>query len=109
MAPFVIQPAQASEDFWTTKAPLPTARTLSRVSLVNNKIYAPLAATPDRLNVTEEYNPTTNTWTTKADMPTPRFSFAIAVYHNKIYCIGGLIANSNSMRGSSVTGAIGGL
>ena len=68
--------------------------------------FMPLVGYPDRLNVTEEYNPTTNTWTTKAEMPTPRFSFAIAVYHNKIYCIGGLIANSNPMRGSSVTGAI---
>ena len=105
MAPFVIQPAQASEDFWTTKAPMHTARTLLGVAAVNDKIYA-IGGYPGRLNVTEEYNPTTNTWTTKAAMPTPRFSFAITVYHNKIYCIGGLIANSNPMLGSSVTGAI---
>ncbi len=105
MIPFVIQPAQASEDFWTTKAPMPTARTLLGVAVVNDKIYA-IGGYLHRLNVTEEYNPTTNSWTTKAAMPTPRFSFAIAVYHNKIYCIGGLIANSNPMLGSSVTGAI---
>ena len=40
MIPFVIQPAQASEDFWTTKAPMPTARTLLGVAVVNDKIYA---------------------------------------------------------------------
>ena len=94
-----------AENTWTAKAPMPTARTLLGVAVVNDKIYA-IGGYPNRLNVTEEYNPTTNTWTTKADMPTPRFSFAIAVYHNKIYCIGGLIADSNPMLGSSVTGAI---
>ena len=105
LIPFVIQSAQASEDSWTTKAPMPTARTLLGAAVVNDKIYA-IGGYPNRLNVTEEYNPTTNTWTTKTAMPTPRFSFAIAVYHNKIYCIGGLIANSNPMLSSSVTGAI---
>jgi N-acetylneuraminic acid mutarotase len=94
-----------AENTWTTKAPMPTARTLLGVAVVNDKIYA-IGGCTHRLNVTEEYNPTTNTWTTKAAMPTPRFSFAIAVYHNKIYCIGGLIANSNPMLSSSVTGAI---
>lgn len=50
MIPFVIQPAQASVDYWTTKAPMLTARTLLEVAVVNDKIM-PLAATPTALTL----------------------------------------------------------
>ena len=40
MIPFIIELAQASMDFWTPKAPLPTARTLLEVAVVNDKISA---------------------------------------------------------------------
>jgi len=94
------QPANS----WISKEPLPTPRTDLGVAVVNNKIYA-IGGYPD-LNVTEEYDPATDTWTTKADMPTARFNFAITVYENKIYCIGGLIASRDFYGNSSITGAI---
>ena len=83
-----IQPVNATEDSWTTKAPMQTARSFFEVATVNGKIYA---FGGDGTNTTEEYDPETNTWTTKASMPTARSGFAVAVFQNKIYVIGGEI------------------
>ena len=89
----------ASENTWTTKAPMPTARGGLGVAVVDGKIYAIGGDTQKviggvsqgggLIGANEVYDPTTNTWTTKASMPTPRAYFAIAVYQNKIFCIGG--------------------
>ena len=86
----------AAEDSWTTKAPMPTARSQLGVAVVNGKIYAigganNSASGPNVLNVNEEYDPAKNVWTTKTPMPTARHSFGIAVCQNKIYCIGGSV------------------
>ena len=79
-----------AEDSWTTKEPMPTARTGIGVAVVNGKIYAIGGANQEGFSATtEEYDPATNTWTFKAPMPTARSAFGIAVYQNKIYCIGG--------------------
>ena len=85
-----------SDDSWTAKASMPTARAQLGVAVVDGKIYAigggnNTVAGPNVLNVNEEYDPATNTWTTKQPMPTARYSFGIAVYENKIYCIGGSV------------------
>ncbi|TSA57393.1 kelch-like protein [bacterium] len=81
-----IQPVNAAEDSWTTKAPMQTARSFFEVAAVNRKIYA---FGGGGANTTEEYDPETNTWTTKASMLTARSGFAVAVFQNKIYVIGG--------------------
>ncbi len=88
----------SSSDTWETMASMPTARANLGIAVANGKIYAiggsardPVTGSPVLLNVTEEYDPATNTWTTKASMPTARHSFGIAVYQNKIYCIGGSV------------------
>ena len=79
-----------AEDSWTTKEPIPTARTGIGVAVVNGKIYAIGGANQEGFSATtEEYDPATNTWTFKAPMLTARSAFGIAVYQNKIYCIGG--------------------
>lgn len=88
---FKVQPASATEDSWVAKQPMPTARSGLGVAVVNGKIYA--IGGDGGSNVTEEYNPVTNTWTTKKPMPTGRSRFGIAVYQNKIYVIGGATAN----------------
>jgi N-acetylneuraminic acid mutarotase len=94
----------ASQNSWTTKAPMQVARYGLGVAVVNGKIYAiggstrsgggriqnvPIPVTGGTVGTNEEYDPETDTWTTKAPMPTPRIDFAIAVCNNKIYCIGG--------------------
>jgi N-acetylneuraminic acid mutarotase len=91
------RPVRAAENFWATKASMPTARAQFGVAVVNGKIYAiggennSATGGPNVLNVNEEYDPAANTWTTKKPMPTTRHSFGIAVYQNKIYCIGGSV------------------
>jgi len=86
-----IRPVKATEDSWTTKEPMPTARYRFGIAAVNGKIYAIGGqASGVTLGTNEEYDPATDTWTTKTPMPTPRYYFAVAVYQNKIYTFGGL-------------------
>jgi len=71
---------------WTRKADMPTARHAFSTSVVNGKIYA----VGGSLNVSFEYNPTTDAWTEKADMPAPqRLWLSTSVVNGKIYAIGG--------------------
>ena len=92
---FLVQLAKASEDSWTTKAEMPTARQGLGAATVNGRIYAIGGYLPSA-NINEEYNPLTDTWTTKASMPTLRTygRSAIAVLGEKIYVIGGYPAQS---------------
>jgi len=106
---FFIPLAYATEDYWTSKAPMQAARSGLGVAAVNGKIYAiggsnasgfapsmpgsSVLGNEDNVAANEEYDPATDTWTYKASMPTPRIHFAIAVYQNKIYCIGGYTEN----------------
>jgi N-acetylneuraminic acid mutarotase len=85
----------ATENSWTIKKSMPTARGGLGVAVVNGKIYAIGGSNDDtHLDTTEEYNPATDTWTSKSPMPTARSGFAVAVYQNKIYCIGGTTGDS---------------
>jgi len=102
----------ATEDSWTTKAPMQQARSGLGVAAVNGKIYAIGGTTSSgfapsipgsavlgnrdiggHVGTNEEYDPETDTWTYKQSMPTPRIVFATAVYQNRIYCIGGKTGN----------------
>ena len=90
--------ANLSENTWTTKAPIPTARFNFGTAVVNGVIYA-IGGSVMQNNgnhyftnttyVNEAYDPATDTWTEKAPLPTPLGSFALAVYEGKIYCFGG--------------------
>jgi N-acetylneuraminic acid mutarotase len=85
-----VNAANAAENSWETMAPMPTARCVLRIGVVNGKIYAIGGQTSSgSSDVNEMYDPATNTWVTKKPMPTPQSGFAIAVVRNKIYCIGG--------------------
>ncbi|NLB76596.1 MAG: hypothetical protein GX799_09055 [Crenarchaeota archaeon] len=88
---------------WSSKEPMPTAKTFLGAAEVNEKIYT-IGGFSD-LNNNEEYDPITDTWTIKAAMPTSRFGFATVVFQNKIYCIGGLTGRGAPFA-SSITGAI---
>ena len=77
---------------WETKASMPAGgRSELAVNAVNGKIYAIggffLGIFWIPSNLTEVYDPVTDTWTTKAEMPTAVYSCTSAVVDNKIYLI----------------------
>ncbi|MHC4533995.1 MAG: Kelch repeat-containing protein [Planctomycetota bacterium] len=78
-----------SQEGWTRKADMPTARHSFAASVVNGKIYAIGGRAGGPISTVEEYDPATNTWTRKADMPTRRYNAATCVVNGKIYAIGG--------------------
>ena len=82
-------------DSWETKAPMPTTRYGLQANVIDGKIYAMggekwnevTIKAPETLNVTEVYDPSSDTWTTKSPMPNPA-GYVSAVVNNKIYVIG---------------------
>ncbi len=82
---------KADENYWVSKAELPTARYSLSVVAVNGKLYAIGGYLVSANHTNEEYDPLTNTWTTKAPIPTPREYglSAVAVWQNQIYVLGG--------------------
>jgi N-acetylneuraminic acid mutarotase len=87
---FLICPAKAAEDSWTTLESMSTARHWLGVAVVDGKIYAMGGYVNGRFsNLNEMYDPKTNTWVTKTPLPKPRSGFGIAVYQNKIFIFGG--------------------
>ena len=85
-----VSSAEATENFWVSKKPMPTARMDLGVAFVSGKIYA-IGGSDNSgyLDTNEMYDPKTDTWTTMKPMPTPRCDFGITVYQGKIYVIGG--------------------
>jgi N-acetylneuraminic acid mutarotase len=82
-------------DTWETMVSMPTPRADLCASVVNGSIYLIggkeywEGSLNHELNVTEVYDPTTDTWTTAASMPIPVFGYASAVVDGKIYVMGG--------------------
>ena len=83
-APFFITIKQVSavtQNSWTSRMSMPTARTDLGTAVVKGKIFAIGGGNHDgNLSTNEMYDPVKDTWTTKASMPTSRSSFGIAVY-----------------------------
>jgi N-acetylneuraminic acid mutarotase len=96
----------ASENEWTTKNPMPTARGGFGVAVANGKIYA-IGGLNNNTNlaVNQEYDPAANSWRTKTPMPTPRSGCAVASYQGKIYVIGGTVGVTTDLV-SEFTGAV---
>jgi N-acetylneuraminic acid mutarotase len=101
LSTFSLPLVSATEDFWITMEPMPTARNGFGVAVVAGKIYVIGGSNGSLLGTNEMYDPVTDTWITKTSMPTPRIGFGIAVYQNKIYVIGGQIG----LLPQAVTGA----
>ncbi|MCK4457124.1 MAG: PQQ-binding-like beta-propeller repeat protein [Thermoplasmata archaeon] len=83
---------------WNSRTSMSTPRAAFGVAVVDGKIFAiggyyymPMSF-PRSLNVTEVYDPVTDTWTTKSPMPTNRSFLAVAALDRKIYAIGGVDA-----------------
>jgi N-acetylneuraminic acid mutarotase len=91
----VSQVYDPATDSWETKAPMPTGRYGLQANVVDGKIYLIGGVNPNLgynkgvqpLNVTEVYDPSSNTWSTKAPMPNTN-GYVSAVINNKIYIIG---------------------
>jgi hypothetical protein len=81
-------------DSWETKTAMPTARYGLQANVIDGKIYL-MGGVEERgynqgvqlLNITEVYDPSTDSWTTKSPMPNPE-GYVSAVVNNKIYIIG---------------------
>jgi N-acetylneuraminic acid mutarotase len=90
---------------WTTKTPMPGARSFLSSAVVNNVIYVfggdnavssnPSANTFAPVVTVQAYDPVANTWTTKASMTIARERFAIAESGGVIYVLGGLIPSGS--------------
>jgi N-acetylneuraminic acid mutarotase len=101
-----VKAAEATENTWTSRAPMPGAVIDAMAVVLNGRIYVVgrkfttaqggwvvLGST-----VTYEYDPATDVWVTKKPMPTQRSDFAVAACQNKIYVIGGETgSNENGM------------
>ncbi|MCW4019064.1 MAG: hypothetical protein NWF00_10375 [Candidatus Bathyarchaeota archaeon] len=97
-----------SADTWNqSKTPMPTKKSGMNAHLVDDKIYLiggtsneeiriDNRVTREIINVTEVYDPITDTWTTKTPIPTPVSYYASAVVDGKIYVIGGYTREANS-------------
>ncbi len=89
----------AQNGTWATKAPMPTARQVLGVGVVNGKLYAvggttSVTSSGSDFSVVEVYDPVTDTWSTKAPMPTPRHGLAVAVINGVLYAVGGYSFNT---------------
>ena len=83
-----------SSDSWTTKASMPTPRTMLAVTAVNGMVYA-VGGLGGSGNELEAYDPASNTWTQKAAMPTGRRELTAAVLNGEVYAIGGTAADGS--------------
>ncbi len=87
-------------DSWESKQAMPTARHGLDANVVNEKIYLISGLVPDNrwpnvnvdvyttyrlTNITEVYDPSTDTWATKSPIPKPAAHYSSAVIDNKIY------------------------
>jgi len=82
-------------DTWETRTSMPTVRADLSANVVDEKIYLisgtetyGYGAWPRGINVTEVYDPATDSWTTKTSIPTAVCGYASAVVDNRIYVIG---------------------
>lgn len=83
-------------DSWTTLNSMPTPRADLCASIVNGTIfcmggkkYWGVDASYQELNVTEAFNPDSNSWSKKSSMSIPVFGSASAVLNRQIYVVGG--------------------
>lgn len=91
-----------ASDSWESKTAMPTPRHDLDANVVNGKIYLisglvqhrwfpNVKGTYELTNITEVYDPATDTWTTKAPIPNAVHDYASTVVNKKIYIISGTL------------------
>jgi N-acetylneuraminic acid mutarotase len=73
---------------WTSKSPMPTARSGGVTAVIDGKIYVAGGRPPGGHDFAV-YDPRTDTWTKLPDLPTQRNHLAAAAIGGKIYVAGG--------------------
>ncbi len=73
---------------WTSRAPIPTARSGGVAAVIDEKIYV-AGGRPPRGNDFAVYDPIQDSWTTLPDMPTDRNHIAGDAINGKMYVVGG--------------------
>lgn len=82
---------------WTTKTPMPTARSGLAIGVVNGILYAFGGSNGGTaLTTVEAYDTVADSWTTKASMSTARYGLGVGVVNGQIYTVGGFIAPDQS-------------
>ncbi len=88
---------------WTAKEPMPTGRQYFGIAVYQNKIYTIGGGTWNSntgwttSNITEVYDPLTNSWENATAMPTSRMSLLASEVDGKIYLIGGRTGGPSSI------------
>ncbi len=85
-----------TRNIWTSRAPMPTARSAATAVAYNDKVYVfggaynnDFGNARTNYTVVEAYDPANNTWAIETYLPTCRQSPAVAVVGNKAYVMGG--------------------
>jgi Kelch motif len=94
--------ATAPANVWSTKAPMPTPRSVLATGVVSGVIYAVGGSSVDgkALATVEAYTPGGNTWATRAPLPSPRTSLSGAGTINGVLYVAG---GENSQRSLTTT------
>jgi N-acetylneuraminic acid mutarotase len=89
---FTIASGQAfAAEVWTTKSPMPTARSDLHAASTGGLLYAVGGNTGSSgaTGAVEAYNPVTDAWVALAPMPNPVYQGTIGVIDGKLYVVGG--------------------
>ena len=88
-----------SQSFWTTGAPMPTARSEIAGTILDGKIYiiGGFDGSGRSTTATEVYDPMANEWTTSAPLPQPLDHTAAASFEGKLYVVGGGYLNIDNL------------
>ena len=86
---------EIATDTWSTRAPMPTARSGIGLAALDGKIYVIGGeGWIDELGgvsrAVEAYDPKRNSWAEEVPMPTPRHGFAKGVIDGKLYAVSGI-------------------
>ena len=100
IAPFALSKnADAAGGSWTTKSPMPTARTHVASVEINGVIYVVGGFTSPgftAVGTLEAYDTQTDTWSTKlSPMPTARGELSVAAVNGILYAIGGEVGGAS--------------